>query len=268
MVKLHFRREGEGEPLVILHGLYGSSDNWLGVSRKLSSKYTVWAVDLRNHGRSPHHPEHTYKAMRDDLAAFFETHRLEPAVLLGHSMGGKVAMYFAADYPQMVKKLIVADIAPRDYLELEEESQYFLHRNILLALQEIDLSQYTERARVEERLAEKIGDPRIIGFLMKNTARDLHTHRLKWRLNAPALYDHLEEIVAGVNPRWLDDRIPITSYPVVFIRGLNSPYITDHDIPVIRTIYPEARIVDIPDAGHWLHAEQPELFLQAVAECC
>ena len=268
MVRLFYRKEGNGAPLVILHGLYGASDNWLTVARRLSQKYTVWAVDLRNHGRSPHDPGHTYKEMRDDLALFFEEHHLEPAVLLGHSMGGKVAMYFAADYPEKVRKLIVADIAPKDYLEQEDESQYYLHRNILLAIQETAISQWTGRNQVEERLAEKIGDRRIIQFLMKNTARDAHTHRLIWRLNAPVLYDHLEEIVSGVNRSWLDDRIPITSYPVVFIRSLLSPYITDNDLPAIREIYPEARIIDIPGAGHWLHAEQPALFLEAVMGCC
>lgn len=267
-MKLYYRKEGEGEPLVILHGLYGSSDNWLAVARKLSERYTVWSVDHRNHGRSPHHPEHSYAAMRDDLAEFFETHHLGPAVILGHSMGGKVAMLFAADYPEKVKKLIIADIAPKDYLTMEDESQYYLHRNILLALQELDISGYTERSQIEERLAEKIADPRIIQFLLKNTAREPVTHRLKWRLNAVALYENLEEIVGGVNRRWIDDRIPITTYPVVFIRGLLSRYITDDDIPAIREIYPEARIVDIPGAGHWLHAEQPKLFLKAVTECC
>ncbi len=267
-MKLYYRKEGEGEPLVILHGLYGSSDNWLAIAKKLSERYAVWSVDHRNHGRSPHHPEHSYAAMRDDLAEFFETHHLRPAVILGHSMGGKVAMWFAADYPEKVKKLIIADIAPKDYLTLEDESQYHLHRNILLALQELDISGFTDRSQVEERLAEKIDDPRIIQFLLKNTTREPVTHRLKWRLNAVALYENLEEIVSGVNRRWIDDRIPITSYPVVFIRGLLSHYITDEDIPAIREIYPEARIVDIPGAGHWLHAEQPGLFLKAVTECC
>ncbi len=267
-MKLFFRKEGSGEPLVILHGLYGSSDNWLAVAKKLSAKYAVYAVDHRNHGHSPHDPSHTYRDMVNDLAEFFEEHHLAPAVLLGHSMGGKVAICFAADYPEKVKKLIVADIAPKNYLEMEENSQFNLHRNILLAIQELDLSSFRTRSQVEERLAEKIDDPRIIGFLLKNIKVDTHTKEMAWRLNAPVLYENLEEIVGGGNRRWLDDRIPVTSYPVIFIRGMKSPYIRNEDIPGIKEIYPDAEIIDIPDAGHWLHAEQPALFLRAVAGCC
>ncbi len=186
-MKLFFRKEGSGEPLVILHGLYGSSDNWFAVAKKLASRYTVYSVDHRNHGHSPHHPSHTYRDMVNDLAEFFEAQNLRPAVLLGHSMGGKVAICFAADYPEKVKKLIVADIAPKDYLEMEENSQYHLHRNILLALQELDLSEFTTRSQVEDRLAEKIDDPRIIGFLLKNIRIDTHTKQMRWKLNAVSL---------------------------------------------------------------------------------
>ena len=267
-MELYFRKKGSGDPLVILHGLYGSSDNWLAVAHKLSEKYTVYSIDHRNHGHSPHHPSHTYRDMVDDLAEFFDNQEVETAVLLGHSMGGKVAISFAADNPEKVKKLIVADIAPKDYLHLGDESQYHLHRNILLALLEMDIARFSDRAEVEERLAEKIADRRIIRFLLKNTGRDSQSHKLKWRLNAAALFENLEEIVESVNRRQLDGHIPITAYPVVFIRGLESPYMKDGDIPVIREIYPEARFVDIPGAGHWLHAEQPELFLKAVLECC
>lgn len=266
-MKLFFRKEGTGTPLVILHGLYGSSDNWLTIGKKLAERYTVYLVDQRNHGHSPHAAEHTFEAMKNDLALFFDEHQLEQAVLLGHSMGGKTAMYFAADYPERVKKLVVADIAPKDYL-LEEENQYHLHRQILLAMLEMDFLKVKTRQEVEERLNEKIDDPRICKFLMKNVETDRKNHRLKWRLNVPVLYDFLEEIVSGVSLHWLDDRIPITAYPVVFIRGLQSDYIRDQDIPGILKIYPEARIVDIPDAGHWLHAEQPQLFLEAVLQCC
>lgn len=267
-VKLFFRKKGNGAPLVILHGLYGASDNWLTIARNLSDRYTVYAVDLRNHGNSPHHPEHTYRAMVGDVAAFFAEQKLEPAVILGHSMGGKVAMLFAADYPEKVVKLIIADIAPKNYLEAGDETQYFFHRNVLLAMMEFDFSAVKNRRQVEERLGEKIDDTRVIRFLLKNIKADPARKTMSWRLNPEALYNNLEEIVEGVNRRWLDDRIPLVAYPVVFIRGLNSPYIMDRDIPGIREIYPEARIVDIPDAGHWLHAEQPTLFMKAVTACC
>ncbi len=267
-VKLYYRKEGTGSPLLLLHGLYGASDNWITIARKLAKKYTVYSVDLRNHGHSPHHPEHSYRAMVEDLAVFFADHNLEPAVILGHSMGGKVAMLFAADYPEKVKKLIIADIAPKNYLETGDEKQYFFHRNVLLAMMEFDFSVVRNRRQVEERLMEKIDDHRVIRFLLKNIKADPSRKTLSWRLNPEALYNNLEEMMEGVNLRWLDDRIPIVAYPVIFIRGLDSPYIGDNEIAEIKKIYPEARIVDIPGAGHWLHAEQPALFLKAVTECC
>ncbi len=267
-MQLHFKKEGKGKPLVIIHGLYGSLDNWLFISGKLAGRYTVYSVDLRNHGRSPHDPVHSYETMKDDLVVFFDQHQLEPAVIIGHSMGGKTAMLFAADYPEKVKKLIVVDIAPKDYLALDNESQYHLHRSILLAMMEVDFNRVKTRQDAEDVLAEKIDNPRIRQFLLKNLASDRHTHRLKWKLNVEALYNYLEEIVEGGNYRRFEDRIPITSYPVVFIRGMESPYIKEEDLSLIKNIYPEAVVVDIPNAGHWLHAEQPGLFLEAVLQCC
>lgn len=267
-MKLHFRKEGQGHPLVIVHGLYGSSDNWQAISKKLSARYTVYSLDLRNHGRSPHHPEHTYKAMKNDLAEFFDYHHIEEAVLMGHSMGGKTAMLYASDYPERIKKLIVVDIAPRDYLYPEQESQYHLHRTILLAMMEVDFNYVRSRQDVEDLLAEKIDNARIRQFLIKSVGNESNSSRLKWKVNIEALYNNLEEIVQGGNYKDFEDRIPITAYPVIFIRGLLSPYIRDNDLDLLKKIYPEASVVDIPDAGHWLHAEQPELFLEAVMRCC
>jgi len=225
-------------------------------------------IDQRNHGRSPFSDVHTFNSMRDDLAEFFESHNIEKATLLGHSMGGKVAMWFAADFPEKVEKLVIADIAPKDYLLLNDDSQYYLHRNILMAMQELDFSQIHNRNDVDDRLAEKIDDARIRQFLLKSVEKNKMTKLYQWRVNVNVLYDNLEEIVSGVNRRWLEDRIPITSYPVIFIRGMKSKYILPEDEPMIKEIYPDSRIIDIPDAGHWLHAEQPEKFMQAVMLCC
>ena len=267
-MKLHFRKEGEGHPLVIVHGLYGSSDNWLAISKRLSDRYTVYSIDLRNHGRSPHHPEHTFKAMKSDLAEFFDYHHIEEAVLMGHSMGGKTAMLYASDYPERIKKLIVVDIAPKDYLYPEQESQYHLHRTILLAMMDVDFNYVKSRQDVEDILAEKIDSARIRQFLLKSVKNDAHSSRLKWRINVEALYNNLEEIVQGGNYKDFEDRIPITAYPVIFIRGLLSNYIREDDLRLLKMIYPESSVVDIPEAGHWLHAEQPDLFLEAVMRCC
>jgi pimeloyl-ACP methyl ester carboxylesterase len=179
-----------------------------------------------------------------------------------------VAMWFAVDFPEKVEKLVIADIAPKDYLLLKEDSQFYLHQNILLAMMEIDFSKIKSRNEVDDFMAQKIDDVNIRQFLLKNVAKDKINHQYKWRVNAGVLYDHLDEIVSGVNKYWLDDRIPITSYPVIFIRGMKSKYILPEDEKLIREIYPDAQIIDIPNAGHWLHAEQPELFMKAVMLCC
>lgn len=267
-MELFYRKNGSGSPIVIVHGLYGSSDNWINIGKRLGEKYTVYIIDQRNHGRSPFADSHTFDDLKNDLNDFFEQHNIEKAILLGHSMGGKVAMWFAADYPEKVEKLVIADIAPKDYLLSKEDSQFYLHQNILLAMQEIDFSQIKSRNDVDDFMSEKIDDERIRQFLLKNVAKDKKTKQYTWRVNAEVLYNHLEEIVSGVNKNWLTDRIPITAYPVIFIRGMKSKYILAEDEILINEIYPDSRIVDIPEAGHWLHAEQPQKFMEAVMLCC
>ena len=200
-MELFFRKEGTGSPLVIVHGLYGSSDNWLNIGKRLAEKHTVYMIDQRNHGHSPFAGSHTFNDMRNDLEEFFDTHKIEKATLLGHSMGGKVAMWFAADFPEKVEKLVIADIAPKDYLLLKEDSQFYLHQNILLAMQEIDFTKIKSRNDVDDFLAQKIDDTNIRQFLLKNVAKDKTSHLYKWRVNAGVLYDHLDEIVSGSVPR-------------------------------------------------------------------
>lgn len=263
-MRLFYRVDGMGFPLVIIHGLYGSSDNWLTVAKKLSAGFRVFTIDQRNHGRSPNSEIHSFEAMKNDLAEFFDEHHLEKAIVLGHSMGGKTAMWFAAEYPERVEKLIVADIAPKDYFLLNDESQYYLHNNILRAMLEIDLAKVNSRSYVENFLLERIDSRQIVQFLLKNLHRNKDTHHFEWRLNIQSLYDNLDEIIQGVNARWFDDRRPILSYPVLFIKGADSNYILPEDFSSIRHIYPEAEIVEIPNAGHWLHAEQPQLFMEAI----
>jgi esterase len=263
-MKLHFRKTGKGEPLIIVHGLYGSSDNWASVAGMLSPYFTVFIPDQRNHGRSPHHPTHTYDDLKNDLAHFMDEQHLEKAILLGHSMGGKTVMWFAADYPERVTRLIVADIAPKDYLSDKRTSQYLLHKNILQALKNLNLNNVKNRKEADKLLADKIDDPRLRQFLLKNLTRNKSTSLFSWKINTEVLYASMKEIVSGVNKQWFSDRIPITAYPVTFIRGEQSPYILPGDETLIRDIYPEARIIPIPKAGHWLHAEKPDPFVRAV----
>jgi pimeloyl-ACP methyl ester carboxylesterase len=265
-MNLFFREEGEGFPLVIVHGLYGSSDNWLTVGKKLSSQFKVFMIDQRNHGRSPNSAEHGYEDLKNDLADFFDQHAIEKAILLGHSMGGKTAMSFAADYPERIEKLIVVDIAPKDYFLLNDESQYFLHQNIMQAMLAIDFTRMESRKDVENYLLQHIDQASIVQFLLKNVHRNKEIHRFEWRLNVQVLFDNLDEIIRGVNEKWFEDRLPIFNYPVLFVKGEKSNYILPEDYPSIRRIYPAAIIKVIPDAGHWLHAEQPQLFMDVLEQ--
>jgi pimeloyl-ACP methyl ester carboxylesterase len=263
-MNLFFREEGEGFPVVIIHGLYGSSDNWLTIAKKLSASFHVYLIDQRNHGRSPNSEEHTYESMKNDLADFFDQHKIERAIVLGHSMGGKTAMCFAADYPERIEKLIVVDIAPKNYFLLNDESQYYLHVNILRAMLEIDFSRIETRKQVEDFLKERIDSTQIVHFLLKNLHRNKENHQFEWRLNVLVLYDNLDEIIKGVHAHFFDDRLPIYSYPVLFIKGALSNYILPEDYASIKRIYPEVQIVEIPNAGHWLHAEQTQLFMETI----
>ncbi len=263
-MKLFFRKEGSGPPLIVLHGLYGASDNWITIAKQLAKQNTIYLPDQRNHGRSPFANTHSYNNLKDDLHDFVNQQEIEKATLLGHSMGGKVAMWFAAHFPERTEKLIVADIAPKNYLLAPNDSSFNLHRNILLAMQEINFEEINSRNDVDSLLEEKIDDKRIRQFLLKNIVRDANTKRYKWRLNVPVLYNYLDEIVSGVNQNQLVQKAPVTNYPVTFIRGINSNYILPEDETIIKNIYPESKIIDIQNSGHWLHAEQPVKFIEAV----
>ncbi len=266
-MKLFFREEGKekNQSIVIVHGLYGSSDNWLTVGKKLGLDFHVYMIDQRNHGRSPNADSHTYENMVEDLAEFFNEHQIEKAILLGHSMGGKTAMAFAADYPERVSKLIVADIAPKNYFELQEKSQYFQHQLILESLKELRQHDFKSREEIGNFLQLKLGDEGLVMFLLKNAYKNKETHKFDCRINVDVLYDYLDEIISRVDYHWFSDRLPILNYPVLFIKGEKSIYIGEDDEVKVREIYPEVQIIGIPDAGHWLHAEQPQLFFQAVS---
>jgi len=260
-IKLHFRKSGRGPALVILHGLYGSSDNWISIARKLENRFTVFIPDLRNHGQSPHTKTHTYQDMVNDLSRFFNDQPIQKATLLGHSMGGKLAMMFASEYPELIAGLIVADISPKRYdYDLKTVAQ---HKVILGLMEELNLVAVTSRKEIDYFLSEKLQDSALQQFFLKNIHRNKEGY-FEWKFNVPVLRHALNSIMSEVNCDWFANRLPILNYPVTFIRGLNSDYITDQDIPAIKAIYPEARVIDIPDAGHWLHAEQPEKFVEAV----
>jgi esterase len=265
-IELFFRKTGQGPFLVILHGFLGSSDNWVSFARKLEEHHTVIIPDLRNHGRSPHTTTHTYEDMAEDLNRLFEANGIGKAVILGHSMGGKAAMMFGAWYPEKVSHLIVADVAPKIY----PNGTNFIQsgeatKTIINLIDRLDLQKFSTRREIEETLAINLKDAGMRQLILKNIFRDSEG-QFRWKINIPVLRDSFDSVLYEVNEEWFGSLKPVLNYPVTFIRGLNSYYITDQDIPVIKTIYPEAIILDIPGAGHWLHIEQPDLFLKALTE--
>ncbi|MGC8804151.1 MAG: alpha/beta fold hydrolase [Bacteroidales bacterium] len=261
-MKLYFKVLGKGKPMVILHGLYGSSDNWYTIAKHLSTHYQVFLLDLRNHGRSPHTASHTFDDMVADVADFFHGQHLSKAIVVGHSMGGKVAMLFAYRYAPMVDRLIVVDIAPREYTSLREPNDHVLqHMNIIQAYAAIDPAAYNTRSEVELAFAQYIPDERIRQFLLKNLVRD-DQGRFRWQINVTALRQNLPALMAKVD-------IPDTAciqLPALFIKGERSTYLLPKDFEQIKRIFPQAEFTTIPGAGHWVHAEQTELFLKAVLD--
>lgn len=248
-MQLHFERSGKGHPLIILHGLFGSLENWRTFSKIVSHSFQVFAIDQRNHGRSPHSQEFTYPAMREDLHEFMEEQELSSAHVLGHSMGGKTAMLFALTYPDLVDKLIIVDIAPKAYARG--------HDDIFDALFSLDVTTIRSRHEADVALAQKISDLALRQFLLKNLARD-DAGAFHWRIGLDEIYQGYPEMI-----RDLEWNQPFTQ-PTLFIRGANSGYIKDSDAPAIKSAFPQARLVTIPNTGHWVHAEAPQEFARAV----
>ena len=242
---------GSGRPLVILHGLFGSSDNWLSIGKALSEEFEVFLVDQRNHGQSFHSIEHNYEVLAQDLLAFLKDQGLENAdtkpILVGHSMGGKTAMTFALRHPDALEKLVVVDISPRGY--------NVHHDSILDGLKSINLSDIATRKEADDALAKSVPELGVRQFLLKNLARTGEGY--EWKLNLNALEKNLERIVEEVKGE------PV-AIPTLFMRGENSNYIRDTDKPYISELFPNSTVVTIHDAGHWVHAEQPEAFLETL----
>ena len=250
-MQLHFKDYGNGPPLIILHGLFGSLDNWHSTSVKLAAQFHVFAVDQRNHGNSPHASEMSYPAMANDLDEFMRAHGPARAHMLGHSMGGKTAMEFALRYGDRVEKLIVVDIAPRAYSPR--------HEKILQAMLSLDLPAFETRKEIEEALAPAVPELATRQFLLKNVTR-APGQTFHWKLG-------LREI-AGDYARLSEPPTATTPYgkPVLFVRGEASDFLLDEDISLIRGLFPQAELRTIPRAGHLPHVENPAAFLQTVNE--
>jgi len=262
-MELFFRSFGEGPPLVILHGLYGSSDNWISIARALSPDFEVFLPDQRNHGYSPHDDRHDYPAMRDDLLQFMDDRQLDKASLVGHSMGGKAIMHFAVKYPEKVDSMIIVDMAPQPIPSGEQSGRPLSHDRILDAMLEVDFTRVEKRDDVIKQLERSIFSTRVSSFLMKNLALN-DCGNYFWRMNVQTIRDSLESVFEGLLPGDYSGGKGISGFPVLFIRGGESDYIRDDMIPGIREIFPMAEITTIPDAGHWLHVEQTSLLIKTM----
>jgi esterase len=247
---LNFKKFGEGsETLIILHGLFGSLDNWQSIAQIFSQDFTVYIVDQRNHGKSPHYEEHNYSVMAGDLDEFMAVENIEKAHVLGHSMGGKTVMQFAVDFPHKLKKVVVADIAPKYYAPH--------HQAIIRALSAVDFRKVNNRKEVREVLRKYISEPDIQQFLLKGLTWKTK-EEMGWRFNLKALSSQIENIGEA-----LDGHVYFTN-PVLFLKGENSDYIKEEDFDLIEECFPVSEVVQIENAGHWLHAENQKDFVYEV----
>ncbi|TAK43495.1 MAG: alpha/beta fold hydrolase [Saprospiraceae bacterium] len=249
-MELNYKEFGQGEPIIILHGLFGTLDNWQTIAKQLADEYSVFIIDQRNHGRSPHVDVHDYCHMVEDLREFMESHWIYNAHLIGHSMGGKTAMQFALEHPAMVNKLVVVDIAPKAYSSA--------HSDIFEALMSLHPEKIKDRNEANELLSQKIDSEPVRQFLLKNLSRRKNGgYELK--MNLPVLYEHYDDILAAVEGE------PFLK-PTLFIRGGRSHHIEAGDGILIHQLFPDATIETIENAGHWVHAEQPAELLRLVRE--
>ncbi|GHB29929.1 alpha/beta fold hydrolase [Mongoliitalea lutea] len=248
-MKLNFKKSGQGDVLIILHGLFGSADNWFSIARELEKHFTLYLVDQRNHGDSPHSDEWNYELMANDIKELMDNEGISKAHLMGHSMGGKTVMKFATLFPEMIDQLIVADIAPRYYP--------VHHGRILEGLNAIPLDTIQSRKEADDVLAAFIKIPGIRQFLLKSLGRD-DAGKFIWKINLSVITEQIEIVGEAITS---DKPIEIRT---LFMGGANSDYILDSDKEEIATLFPNSSIIFIKDAGHWLHAEQPKAVIETV----
>ncbi len=249
-MQLHSNIIGKGKPFVILHGFLGMGDNWKSLGKRFAEQgYQVHLLDQRNHGRSFHSESFNYGVLSDDLKKYCDVHQLEEIVLLGHSMGGKTAMRFAVTYPEMISKLIIADISPKEYP--------LHHQDILKALSSLDFNKIHTRKKADEVISAYIKSPGVRQFLLKNLFW-VEKGKLGLRINLPVLIKHIEEVGKAL----YEDAVFYEE--TLFLKGENSNYIEIQDEFLIKKQFPNSKIITIQNAGHWLHAENPTDFCAEV----
>lgn len=247
-MKLHFKKLGTGAPLLIVHGLFGSADNWGSIAKKFSFKHTVYLIDLRNHGRSPHSSIMNYHCMAEDIFELIADEQIKNPILLGHSMGGKAALEFAKKYPEILHKLIIADIGIKSYP---------MHHDLIIkGLQNIDLITVKSRGEASKLLSVFVKEIGVQQFLLKNLYW-VEKGQLGWRMNLSSIVDNIYEILKEIE-------IKKSNIETLFIRGEKSNYILKEDFELIANVFSNSKIETVLNAGHWLHAENPESFFKKV----
>lgn len=244
--------ESSEVPLIIAPGLFGSARNWNAIAKRLSADRPVIALDMRNHGDSFWEDEHTYAAMARDIAEVIEANGGQ-ADVMGHSMGGKAAMTLALTQPGLVRRLVIADMAPKGYDHGDS------HGALIDAMQEMTIDDLTSRSVADERLGERVADPGTRAFLLQSLA--LREGAPRWKFNLDALKAHMPDILGWQTP---GEAQPFDG-PALFLSGANSHYLQPSDHGAIRALFPQARFAVIEGAGHWLHAEKPREFEADVA---
>ncbi len=252
-MKLLYREYGSGRSLILLHGLFGSSDNWVTFARQLSSENNLRVIvpDLRNHGQSPHHPVFSFESMVEDLFELMADLKLEKPMVLGHSLGGKIILKSLLEQPDAFSKIIIADMGLRQY------SPRYGHVEILELMQNHDLSQYTTRKEVEQLVAKHIHDLRLQLFVLKNVYWK-NKETLGWKVNVEAISNYLPDIFSGVVYQKPNNT------PILFLKGALSDYINEKDRELIKANFTNSTVIEIPEAGHWLHVDNANAFYAGV----
>lgn len=249
-MKLNYKLHGSGSPFIILHGLFGMLDNWRTVARILEDKFQCILVDLRNHGKSPHSDEMNYKVMSEDIMELMNTLNLPSTILMGHSMGGKVAMQFAFDHPEKVEKLIIVDISPNQYPRH--------HDHVIDAIESIDPAKLQNRGEAENNFRRFIEDDEAtIQFLLKNLDRR-HHGGFNWKANMPVIIRQYDSLMEGIKSITTFDK------PTLIIRGELSNSVRNEDWADFQNLFPESQLVTIQGAGHWVHADQPKAITETI----
>ncbi len=242
-MKLNFRTLGAGHPLIIMHGVFGSSDNWQTLGKVFSEKFKVYLVDLRNHGNSPHSDQFDYDVMVEDIVELMNDEGIDKAHILGHSMGGKVAMHLATQHPDKVDKLIIVDIAPKYYAPH--------HQQIFAGFHSVDLANLENRKDADNQMSKVISNFGVRQFILKNLDRS-KDGSFSWKLNLSVIESAIEKVGEGI-----EGKVSFNG-TTLFIAGGKSDYVTSDDHELIRSFFPKAEIKVVDGAGHWVHAEKPQ----------